>query len=616
MNNTMGSILEKNSEIIKAKYSDIYEDILGYNIDDSIVGTEDIDGVDVLYVQVNNTVIQLDSMVDTRAIADKWAECIVKKLRYKSNIFVFGFGKGAFIEKLIEKTTDENNIYVYEPDLSIFNDIINKYDISNILRNNRVILSVGGIGKKTAYSQYLNIVDMSDIHNSVIATHPNYPLIFPEKYLEYAQDIEQLVMSETANDGYMRLFSQANTRNIFKNSKDIMESKSIDALIKNTPKDVTAIMVAAGPSLTKNIEELKKAKNKSIIIAVDSALRPLANANIVPDLCVTVDSKKVGAYFDNPLIQNVPMVCIPEAESGNVKSCKGKKFYFASISEFINMFCRDHDVKFPSIQSGGSVANAAVAFAIEAGIKKIVIVGQDLAFTDNKTHAENTVGSSKNLTPEDETRCHMITRDVNGNNIRTSGQFMIYKKWYEEQAIARPDITFINATEGGAKIEGFEHITLREAINRECNVDINYSEIIDRCDDLFDEEIKKEFCEYVKKIPAEFSHIKDLATDGMRTYDRMLDMIYEDKYHSNQFIKLYNRTNSIYNEIANNIYSIFLFDEIRNQASKNDKDLYDDLKDEREELISMCNIGKDTYEQLVKAAKDLTDIYYDSVAIG
>lgn len=48
--------------------------------------------------------------------------------------------------------------------------------------------------------------------------------------------------------------------------------------------DTTGIVVAAGPSLNKNINELKKAKGKSLIIAVDTALKPLLRAGIVPDM--------------------------------------------------------------------------------------------------------------------------------------------------------------------------------------------------------------------------------------------------------------------------------------------------------------------------------------------
>ena len=41
--------------------------------------------------------------------------------------------------------------------------------------------------------------------------------------------------------------------------------------------DVPAIIVAAGPSLNKNVQELKQAKGKALILVVDAALRAVVN---------------------------------------------------------------------------------------------------------------------------------------------------------------------------------------------------------------------------------------------------------------------------------------------------------------------------------------------------
>ncbi len=47
-------------------------------------------------------------------------------------------------------------------------------------------------------------------------------------------------------------------------------------------------------------------------------------------------------------------------------------------------------MKILELPTGGSVANSAFSFAQQLGAKTIVLVGQDLALTDNKTHADGT----------------------------------------------------------------------------------------------------------------------------------------------------------------------------------------------------------------------------------
>lgn len=62
----------------------------------------------------------------------------------------------------------------------------------------------------------------------------------------------------------------------------------LDGTIPNT---IPAIVVSAGPSLNNNIMELKKAVGKAFIIAVDTAVKPLVKAGIIPDMFAMLDGK-------------------------------------------------------------------------------------------------------------------------------------------------------------------------------------------------------------------------------------------------------------------------------------------------------------------------------------
>ena len=55
-------------------------------------------------------------------------------------------------------------------------------------------------------------------------------------------------------------------------------------------KGIPAIVVAAGPSLDKNIDLLKKIKGRFPIIAVDTALRHMIANGIKPDIVCAADS--------------------------------------------------------------------------------------------------------------------------------------------------------------------------------------------------------------------------------------------------------------------------------------------------------------------------------------
>ena len=79
--------------------------------------------------------------------------------------------------------------------------------------------------------------------------------------------------------------------NILCNAKYVIKGYKTRQFVDVIPRNIPAIIVAAGPSLNKNILELKRLKGRAFIIAVDTAIKPLLNAGIIPDMYAVVDGK-------------------------------------------------------------------------------------------------------------------------------------------------------------------------------------------------------------------------------------------------------------------------------------------------------------------------------------
>lgn len=71
-------------------------------------------------------------------------------------------------------------------------------------------------------------------------------------------------------------------------------------------------------------------------------------------------------------------------------------------------------------RSGGSVATYAFSFACHLGFRKVVFVGQDLAYTDNKSHAD---GTFQEKMPEENTEKFLM---VPGNYQKKCQRFQIW----------------------------------------------------------------------------------------------------------------------------------------------------------------------------------------------
>ncbi len=95
-------------------------------------------------------------------------------------------------------------------------------------------------------------------------------------------------------------------------------------------------------------------------------------------------------------------------------------------------------------------------------------MGQDLAYPNSlsASHANGTVlqGSSPKNVVAGHIEGETVT-GINGEILRTNRSFLSMKQFFEA-AIATSDKTHINATEGGANIEGTEILTLQKAMDR------------------------------------------------------------------------------------------------------------------------------------------------------
>lgn len=61
--------------------------------------------------------------------------------------------------------------------------------------------------------------------------------------------------------------------------------------------DIPVIIVSAGPSLDKNVKELRKAQGKAFIIVVDAALRTVLQAGVQPDIVCTIDPESPERFL-------------------------------------------------------------------------------------------------------------------------------------------------------------------------------------------------------------------------------------------------------------------------------------------------------------------------------
>ena len=558
MNNT---IYEENVKAFEIKYNSIYK-YLTDNENNSLYNIKDVlwdisaSEEDIMVINRNGRLYYLNSRYSDEEFAKNWAKQFEGD-NYKTVYIIFGLSNFRCVKELIKNVGKESAILLYEPDKNIFMKAIEKIDITDVIKNDEVVLCINGINDEV-FGEFVAIVmnNYALMRLTKYCCMPNYDKLYPEIWRDVIRNITERYESVILSRNTEILMASEFIRNKVSTCRDIIREYSIVQLrkelykIKNI-KNIPAIIVSAGPSLDKNINELKQAKGKAFILVVDTALKALLKRDIIPDLIITIDSHKPPVLFMHPRFKDIPMVVCDCSNYELYLFHKGKRFYFSETDSYISyIYEKGTGEKLYPTETGGSVANNAFSLANILGFKNIILVGQDLAYTDKKKHTTDAYGNSDDNLLKDNKKYFEVD-DVYGNKVYTESNMNLYRKWFESQIVRYTDLNVIDATEGGAKIEGSEIMTLKEAIERECKTDIDFEKIIAEIKRLITDEKADEILQEIDNMPDDLLSEKDKLKKYKRKYEKLEELSRKGKVASKEFNKLVEEINEITEYIDN-----------------------------------------------------------------
>lgn len=467
-------ILQKNISSI-SKYNDSIINL--YNIDFSNVGNtleEESNGkFPVVYFENNSKKYLLHSKYDVMEEAER----LIKKIDFTKDslIIVFGIGLGYHLFKLKEKISKETRVFIIEHNLDVLKYSLSNIDLESIFSTPQFFLLFGDEKQleQQVFQQVGQFYNM--IGNIQFIMLPNY-YIYNEKNIRVMHDIRKRLSDYIVSFGNSLEDMLDGFRNNYNNIDALMYSNSVNE-IKDKYKNKPAIIVASGPSLQKNIQHLKEAQGKALIISCDASLRACKLNDVKPDAVSSLERVKEtyeffykGADIDENVVLVGPTLLWPKI----YEEYKGKTIIMTKNNEGEEGWWAKHFDNIEYVNQGQSCATVAFAVAKEAGCNPIVLIGQDLAYTGGKIHSDITHTEHEGENEENKLDIDVVyMKDYNGNTIKSNYIYQLFKTWFEYQIITSPNIEVIDATEGGAYIEGSKVMTLKEVIKKYCNNNID-----------------------------------------------------------------------------------------------------------------------------------------------
>lgn len=595
--------LEKNLSVMKEGRQALYdklEDILnsGKYSYDNIEEAETKDGNKALIIEKDNVKYRLNSIYRPLSEANKWADQY-EFHNLNISVIMFGMGNGLFVQEMLRRLQSDASVFLYEPDISVFLYVLNNVDISDILSDKRISLFINDIN----YSEFEELLqrntDWRMLLAQIVCHHPIYDKIYGNDYIKFLKIINKANNLEKINMDTEKHLSVALAKNAIKNLCYIKESNYISEFIGKIPEELPVIIVAAGPSLDKNIDELKKAEGKAFIFATDTSVKYLIKHNINFDAMITIDSKKAGWHLRNEKCHDVPMFCVLEANTKFMEMHKGRKIWLRSsvyMHDLYNKFNRE----FPVYNNGGSVATAAFTVCVSLGFKNIVLIGQDLAYSGNVTHAGGTV---KNIPGDKDGR--KLVESVDGGKVWTRYDWLIYLEWFEDAIKSIKDINVIDATEGGALIHGSKVMKLSEVINQYCKEEFSFKDLLDSMPYTFTADEYNEARNDMLNIQKEFIDMKQKANEGIKAAEQLIKIINTGKQNTKSEHNNLKKIDKI-NKFVGKQKAYSILDAYITSAVANDVQKINTLtNDEDENMKKTLEISMSLYKALIQAVDAL-----------
>ncbi len=494
--------------------------------------------------------------IHSRYDPEKEAERFVSNLNIEGidSIIVLGFGLGYHVKTLFNKIRDKGvKLFVIIEDLYLFKRALSYNDFTDLFTYEKFYLILFEDPEKTELS-YIIQSKIDHIFEKIqLIELPFINNLELENIDHIREELQYILYTQLANNATVTERGAEWEKNILGNLALLLRKPGV-GYVQDCFKDKTAIIVAAGPSLNKNIHLLKKAKGKAIIIAVDAVLKRLLAEDIIPDIVVVYDGYKYTLkYFeglDYSKLNDVILLSSHLFYNHVLEEWPGPLLFAPVVGiadDLLYWVEKTSDYK-GRISTGGSVAHLAFMFAWQLKANPIVLVGQDLAFTDDTTHVS---GSAYHRNIDEEMRrsnkLFLKIKDIHGNDVWTRNDFYYYLVWFNRMISGLKNIDkdkiFIDATEGGARIEGTELMSLEEVINVYCQEEIDTVEelLVKICSykPVFSEEIIKEINKEVDSI----RKINKLASDGLMLVDYLIDC------EAEEIKDIYNKIDSLNREI-------------------------------------------------------------------
>ena len=442
----------------------------------------------------------------------------------KSVNVIIGLGLGYLLRR--HYLSSNSTVIVYEPNMDIIRFTLDIVDFSEELSSKRIFIINTRMQLTNLIEKYYNYGD-----NIAINALPS------AKKLYFADDNLENIKKTLSNiqislqENYICLFEKSPRWVIegFNNIPDLAENYNIDAL-RDKFKSKPAVIVSPGPSLDKTIDILAKYRDKAVIIASGNSYRALHEHGIKPDFLTFIEIEDNSPQVKGFDISDINLIVQVISNNSIFKLEAKRKFGFFTRNDLFSKWIANL-VKFPleDYENKGTVSYCSLYSAFMMGCNPIILVGQDLAFSDGKCYSSDSAYSAVKYEKDPQTGKYSVkiddmedllkyyvkdnidtsypiqhllaqanadirlVRGQNGEMLPTDPNYAGFINLFEQFAYkqSKTDLEMINCSVGGAQIDGFKNLPFEATMKNLPQLNMNIDTVIEESIHNYNDPVKQ-----------------------------------------------------------------------------------------------------------------------------
>ena len=372
-----------------------------------------------------------------------------------SHILTIGLGLGLQHHELLARKSEGAKVFIVEPSLRLLLQVCSCVDVADVLAHPDVVILLASDATVAArkMGSLISITEGAFKGWRFVVSTPTLAL-YKDFSAQFVHVFGSVMTNQKMQINTLDLHGEMTLKNSLLNLKQISGNSYLSSY-KDHFKGKPAILIAAGPSLKKQLPLLQQVQDQYILIAAGQTIKTLHAHGIHPHFVVAADPQDaLQKYFDSDQFTREILLCLTVCSAEVVKRFPGHKVFFQYTPK-IDQALSDTLGTMGTVSLGGSVANVSYSLARYFGIEDIALVGQDLAFTNGESHTDGYV--NKKILAENDMASNTRYRKVPGyygDMVYTNRQMDTYRNWFELVLEKDKQVKLYNCTEGGAKISG------------------------------------------------------------------------------------------------------------------------------------------------------------------